>query len=126
MATTVLPLLPKDMPCDAPTSFFVSCIAPYIPPFALAGGNSAGMGECNKTVRRAASSIGPASGGRSAHMPRHPQEVAERVLPGLHCAGTQPDLRKVVDSLSTVAFAESGGRSVVLNPQQYGLKTPQP
>ena len=54
----------------------------------------------------------------------HPQEVAERVLPGLHCAGTQPDLRKVVDSLSTVAFAESGGRSVVVNPQQYGIKLP--
>ena len=49
------------------------------------------------------------------------------MLPRLSCAGTQPDLRKVVDSLSTVAFAESGGRSVLLNPQQYGLKTkPQP
>jgi hypothetical protein len=50
------------------------------------------------------------------------QEVAERVVTHLRCVGDQPDVRKVADSLSTIAFAESGGRSVLLNPQQYGLR----
>jgi hypothetical protein len=52
MSTNVLPLLPTDLPCDAPTQFYVGCIVPYIPAFMSSGGNSAGLGECNKTARQ--------------------------------------------------------------------------
>jgi hypothetical protein len=52
------------------------------------------------------------------------QEVAERVVTHLSCVGDKPDVRKVADSLSTIAFAESGGRSVFINPAQYGVRVP--
>ena len=46
------------------------------------------------------------------------------MLPHLSCVGAQPDVKKITESLSTVAFAESGGRSLFINPQQYGVKLP--
>ncbi len=131
MANTVLPLVPKDLPCDAPTSFFISCVVPYIPSFAMSGGNSGGLGECNKTVRpgRAHALLCLCvHGTRGLNMRPDAagcaQDVAMRVLPALSCAGDKPDLNKVIESLSTIALAESGGRSVFINPAQYGLKAP--
>ena len=123
MATSALSLLPKNMPCTTPTSFFLTFIKPQVALFERAGGNAAGMLACNVTVRRAAQCLPRTRAGANfllasrcvdtqAPPVAHPQEIMERVtdrvLPILNCVGTPPpDLRSVVAPLVTAAFAAS-------------------
>lgn len=98
MAAAALPALPKTYPCDTLPSFIISCIVPYMPAFQLGGGNASGLGNCDKN------------------------EIAERMVKQFKCAGPGMDPKRLAAAFSTIALGESGGRSAVVQPQEYGLQ----